>query len=65
MSESLKDKTDQELADLIRQNTEKVPQGDGFFEELKERAKKSFRYNRECNRRGFDILTLLKNNPPS
>lgn len=61
----LNEKTDQELADLIRQNIEEVPKQDGYFGILKERAGKSFRYSRECNRRGFDILTLLKNNPPS
>ena len=61
----LKDKTDQELADLIRLNTEKIPQQDGYFGLLKEQAKKSFIYNHECKRRGIDILTLLKNNPPT
>lgn len=61
----LSTKTDQELADLIRQNMQEVPKGGGYFGRLKEKAKESFRLDRECRRRGTDKLTLLKNNPPS
>jgi hypothetical protein len=64
MATQLSKKTDQELADLIRQNSQ-LPNGDGFFGKLKEKAKLSFRYKRECKKRGTDILTLLKNNPHS
>ena len=56
-------KTDQELADLIRQNLNQVLPQEGYFAALKNQAKQALRYQRECRLRGTNILTLLANNP--